>query len=80
FNGFNWESAISYSEAWARDVSDNISRTKLQEYLSLSTPDAYNIFGTRVNSQSTIDAMREELVRYTKATLATYDFRISKSD
>lgn len=80
FNGFNWESAVSYSEAWARDVSDNISRTKLQEYLSLSTPDAYNIFGTSVNSQSTIDAMREELVRYTKSTLATYDFRISKSD
>lgn len=80
FNGFNWESAVSYSEAWARDVSDNISRAKLQESLALSTPDAYNIFGTSVNSQSTIDAMREDLVRYTKSTLATYDFRISKSD
>lgn len=80
YQGFNWESAVSYSEAWARDVSDNISRTQLQDYLSRSTPDAYNIFGTSVNSQSTIDAMREDLVRYTKSTLATYDFRISKAD
>ncbi|MCI4592141.1 TonB-dependent receptor [Sphingobium sp. BYY-5] len=80
YKGFNWESAVSYSEAWARDVSDNISRTKLQEYLARSTPDAYNIFGTSVNSQSTIDAMREDLTRYTKSTLATYDFRVSKAD
>ncbi|MEC3909400.1 TonB-dependent receptor [Sphingobium sp. CR2-8] len=80
YQGFNWESAVGYSEAWARDVSDNISRTQLQDYLSRSTPDAYNIFGTSVNSQSTIDAMREDLVRYTKSTLATYDFRISKAD
>lgn len=80
WNGFNWETAVSYSEAWARDVSDNISRTKLQDYLALSTPDAYNIFGTSTNLQSTIDGMRENLTRYTKSTLATYDFRISKPD
>lgn len=80
WNGFSWESAVSYSEAWVRDVSDNISRTKLQDYLSRSTPDAYNIFGTSTNSQATIDAMREDLTRYTKSTLATYDFRVSKAD
>jgi hypothetical protein len=80
FHGFNWESALSYSEAWARDVSDNISRTKLQQYLALSTSDAYNIFGTSVNKQSTIDAMRQQLTRYTKSTLASYDFRLSKKD
>lgn len=80
WNGFNWETAVSYSEAWARDVSDNISRTALQDSLALSTADAYNIFGTSANSQATIDGLRESLTRYTKSTLATYDFRISRPD
>ncbi len=91
WNGFSWESAISYSEAWARDVSDNISRTKMQAALARSTPDAYNVFNggcldnpsvgdCTPNAQATIDSMRESLTRYTKATLATYDFRLSKAD
>ena len=80
YEGLHWESAVSYSEAWARDVSDNISMTKLMESLALSTPDAYNIFGTSVNSQETIDSIRETLTRYTKSTLATYDFRFSKGE
>lgn len=82
WNGFNWETAVSYSEAWARDISDNISRTKLQEALALSTPDAYNPFrgNTDANSQAVIDSLREDLVRYTKSTLFTYDFRVSKAD
>lgn len=79
YNGFNWETAVSYSQAWVKDVSDNISRTKLQESLARSTPDAYNIFGTSVNSQATIDALREDLVRYTKSSLLTYDFRVSNA-
>lgn len=90
-NGFNWETAGSYSEATVRDVSDNISRTKLAYYLGLSTPDAYNVFngGTLAtpsigdatpNRQSTIDAIRESLTRFTRSTLATFDFRLSKQD
>lgn len=91
WNGFNWETAGSYSEATVRDVSDNISRTKLAEILALSTPAAYNPFnggtlatpslgdGTPSNATS-IDAARQKLVRFTKATLATYDFRVSKKD
>lgn len=79
-NGFNWETAVSYSEAWVRDISDNISRTKLQDSLALSTADAYNIFGTSVNSQATIDSLKEELTRYTKSTLLTYDFRVSNAN
>ena len=89
WNGFDWETAGSYSEATVRDVSDNISRTKLAYYLGLSTPDAYNVFngGTldtpsigdaTPNRQSTIDAIRESLTRRTKSTLATFDFRVSK--
>lgn len=91
YNGFNWETAGSYSEATVRDISDNISRTKLAAALALSTPDAYNPFngGTlstpsigdgTPNSQSVIDSIREPLTRFTKSTLATYDFRVSKRD
>lgn len=91
WHGFNWETAASYSEATVRDVSDNISRTKLAEILALSTPAAYNPFnggslttpsvgdGTPSNSTS-INAAREKLIRFDKATLATYDFRLSKKD
>lgn len=91
WNNFSWETALSYSEAWARDVSDNISRTELNESLSLSTPDAYNVFNggcqpnssigdCTPNSVLTIDAMRQDLTRYTKSTLLTYDFRVSNAN
>lgn len=91
WHGFDWETAGSYSEATVRDVSDNISRTKLAYFLGLSTPDAYNPFngGTldntsigdaTANKPSTIDAIREQLTRFTKSTLATFDFRVSKRD
>ncbi|WEK43730.1 MAG: TonB-dependent receptor [Candidatus Sphingomonas colombiensis] len=91
WHGFNWETAGSYSEATVRDVSDNISRTKLAQILALSTPAAYNPFnggslttpsvgdGTPSNATS-INAARESLVRFDKSTLATYDFRLSKKD
>jgi outer membrane receptor protein involved in Fe transport len=77
---FDWETAASYSEAWVKDTSDNISRTALFNNMSLATPEAYNMFGTSVNSQATIDAIKQDLVRYTKATLATADFRVSTGD
>lgn len=91
WRGFNWETAISYSEAWARDISDNISRTKLQQSLALSTPDAYNVFNggcvdqpsigdCTPNSQATIDSIRQKLTRFTKSSLLTFDFRLSKPD
>jgi len=76
---FDWESAVSYSEAWVRDVSDNISRTALYESMSLGGPEAYNIFGTSVNSEATMDSIRQDLVRFTKSTLATADFRVSSN-
>lgn len=91
WHGFTWETAGSYSEATVRDVSDNISRTKLNEILALSTPAAYNPFnggtlatpsigdGTPSNATS-INAARQKLVRFDKSTLATYDFRLSKKD
>lgn len=89
--GFDWESAVVYSEATAEDVADNISTTKLYAQLALSTPDAYNVFNgsdllytsgpdsTR-NSQAAIDAIRVKTIRRTKSTLALWDFKVSRPD
>ncbi|WP_292070676.1 TonB-dependent receptor plug domain-containing protein, partial [Brevundimonas sp. UBA7534] len=44
WRGFDWESAILYSEAEATDSSNAINLTALQASLALSTPDAYNPF------------------------------------
>lgn len=89
--GFDWESALVYSEAKVRDRSDGISATLLQQQLALSTPDAYNPFNggnvlapstadTAPSSQAAIDAISITTTRKTKATLAMWDVRGSKSD
>ena len=89
--GFDWESALVYSEATADDISDNISNTKLYAQLALSTPDAYNVFNgsdinnpsgadTTRNSEAAIDAIRVKIKRRTKSTLASWDFKVSKPD
>lgn len=89
--GFDWESALLYSEATVRDVQDGVSATLLQQSLALSTPDAYNPFnGSNIadpqgldstpSSQSALDAIRIKTVRAGKSTLAQWDFRASKPD
>ncbi len=89
--GFDWESAVVYSEATADDISDNISNTKLYAQLGLSTPDAYNVFNgsditnpsgadTTRNSEAAIDAIRVKIKRRTKSSLASWDFKVSKPD
>lgn len=91
WNGWNWESALVYSEASAEDISDNISSTALQRQLALSTPDAYNPFnGGDLNSFSfgdatpssatALDAIRVKMRRYTETTLALWDFKVSRPD
>ncbi|CAN5124608.1 TonB-dependent receptor [soil metagenome] len=91
FRGFDWESAIVYSEAEATDTSTAVNATALQAQLALSTPDAYNPFnGGCINqlsfgdctpsSQAAIDAITFDLKRVSKTTLAMIDFKVSKSD
>jgi outer membrane receptor protein involved in Fe transport len=88
FGEFDWEGALLYSEARAKDVSDNISVTALARQLALSTPDAYNPFNggnlasptfgdATPSSAAAIDAIKVEAVRRTKATLALADLRLS---
>jgi outer membrane receptor protein involved in Fe transport len=89
--GLNWEGALLYSHAKAKDVSDGISATLLQQNLALSTPDAYNPFngGDPANpsvgdatpsSQAAIDAISIRTTRVSTSSLALADFKVSKAD
>jgi len=78
--GFDWETALLYSEATAEDRMNAISSTALERRMSLSTPDAYNPFATTVNTDAAIDAISFEAVRATKSTLALWDFKASRPD
>lgn len=91
WRGFDWESALLYSEAEATDSSNAVNLTALQANLALSTPDAYNPFsGGCVNdtsfgdctpsSQAAIDAITTDLMRVSKTTLALWDFKVSRPD
>lgn len=91
FRGFDWESALVYSEAEATDSSTAVNATALQTQLALSTPDAYNPFnGGCLNqtsfgdctssSQAAIDAITFDMKRISKTTLAMIDFKVSKAD
>jgi outer membrane receptor protein involved in Fe transport len=89
--GFEWESAVLYSEAKVRDRSDGISATLLQQSLGLATPDAYNPFNggslenpagadTTLSSAVALNAISIETSRKTKSTLAMWDVKGSRSD
>jgi len=91
WRGFDWETALLYSEAEAEDRSPNVNMTKLQQQLALSTPDAYNPFGggcvdttsyrdCLVSSQAAIDAITFDMKRVSRTTLALADFKISRRD
>jgi iron complex outermembrane recepter protein len=91
WNGWDWESALTYSEAEAEDVSPNINMTALQQQLALSTPDAYNPFSggcvattsygdCSPSSQAAIDAIVFDLKRVSRTTLSMADFRVSRGD
>ncbi|KRA45364.1 TonB-dependent receptor [Pseudoxanthomonas sp. Root630] len=91
WNGWNWETALLYSEAEAKDRSPNINMTALQQQLALATPDAYNPFsggcvGTPMHSdcspssQAAIDAIVFDLVRKSRTTLTMADFKMSRAD
>lgn len=89
--GFNWESAVLYSHARAKDVSDGISATLLQQQLALSTPDAYNPFNggdpslpsvgdATPSSQAALDAISIRTTRVATSSLSLADFKVSKAD
>jgi iron complex outermembrane receptor protein len=82
WSGWNVETALGYSEATARDEEFNrISKTLLQDQISLSTPDAFNPFGgPNVNSASVLEAVRVSSVRYGESSLLTWDAKATRDD
>lgn len=91
WRGFDWETAVVYSEAEAEDRSPNVNMTALQNQLALSTPDAYNPFSggcvatpsyndCSPSSQAAIDAIVFEMRRVSRTTLTMADFKLSRSD
>lgn len=88
---FDWESALLYSRATVRDQQDGVSSTRLQEALSWSTPDAYNPFNganpadpqgldTSLSNAAALDYARIRTERYSRTSLAQWDFKLSRPD
>jgi len=77
--GWDWESALLFSQARVRDMQNSISSTQLEASMARSTPDAYNPFGG-VNSQQTIDAISFTSTRRSQNTLMLWDFKTSRPD
>ena len=91
WRGFDWETALVYSEAEAEDRSPNVNMTALQQQLALSTPDAYNPFSggcvdtptygdCSPSSQAAVDAIVFDLKRVSRTTLTMADFKMSRPD
>lgn len=81
-NDWEWESALAYSENETTDTESNrISKTLLQEQLSLTTPDAINPFGgPNANTREQWDRARISSTNRGKTELTTGDFRASNSE
>ena len=89
--GWDWESALLWSEATTEDKSNRISNTLLQQSLALETPMAYNVFNggnladfsngdATPNDQSIIDAITVDAFRTNKSQLGMWDLRVSRPD
>ena len=89
--GYDWEAGLLYGEAEATDTSDNVNANKLQESLALATPDAYNPFNggciatpsfgdCTPSARTAIDAIRIDLVRKTRSSLALADLKFTRAD
>ncbi len=80
--GWDWEYALGYSKATVVDEEFNrISKTLLQNSVSLTTPDAFNPFGgPNVNSEEVLESIRVSSIRAGKSTLLTWDLNASRPD
>lgn len=90
--GFDYDTAVLYSEAKTTDLTRNrISTTALQNAINRTTPDAYNPFNggclgmprsgdCTPNPQSVLDDIRIDVFRIGRTSLALADLRLSKSD
>lgn len=91
FWGWDWDSAVLYSEAKVHDEADGYSSTLFQRALNRTDNTAYNPFSggnpsnpsvgdPTGNLQATIDSFRIKQVRENRTSLLLGDFKISKPD
>lgn len=91
FDGWNWESALVYSQATSNDSENRISNTLFQQALARSTPDAYNPFNggcitdlgagdCTPSDAATINDITVRATRSSKTTLAMWDAKVSRPD
>ncbi|WP_300395849.1 TonB-dependent receptor [Henriciella sp.] len=89
--GFDWESALTYSEAETNDTTSRTSNTLFLEALSLDTPDAYNPFNgggfpisdsgdATPSDAGTIDSFIVPVYRKSSTSLTMWDFKLSRPD
>ncbi|NVK54007.1 MAG: TonB-dependent receptor [Alteromonadaceae bacterium] len=90
-NDFEWESAILVSQAKSIDVSEVINVQQLAASMSGTTADAFNPFvggntqhinygGSGFNSAETLSSFLDSSTRESTSQLASWDFKINKSD
>lgn len=90
--GFDWETALAYSEANTKDKTHNaISNTLFQAALARSTPDAYNPFNggdllnfsgpdTSPSDPATIESFLVDVYRISHTSLALADLKFTRPD
>ncbi len=89
--GWDWESALLYTEANTTDMTNRVSNTAFLEALSRTTPDAYNPFnggclatpGTgdcTPTDAATIDDITVLVYRKDSTSLASWDAKVSRPD
>ena len=89
--GFDWDSALLYSEAETDDTTIRTSNTLFEQALSLSTPDAYNPFNggglplsavgdATVSNSDTVSSFLVPVSRVSTTSLTLADFKLSRPD
>ncbi|MBW3560342.1 MAG: TonB-dependent receptor, partial [Proteobacteria bacterium] len=90
--GFDWETAVAYSEANTKDKTNKaVSNTLFQAALSRSTPDAYNPFNggdllnfsgpdTSPSDPATIRSFLVDVFRISHTSLALADLKFTRPD
>ena len=89
--GWDWESALLYSEASTEDRENRVSNTLFQQALARSTPDAYSPFNggcvddfsggdCTPNSPDVISSFVVPVFRRSGTSLASWDVKLSRPD
>ena len=89
--GWDWDSAVLYSEANVKDAADGYSSTLFQQAINRTDATAYNPFNggnatnpllgdTTLSNQDAIDSFSITQVRKNKTSLLLMDFKVSKPD